>query len=292
VGDLGAILTDPRMAFTFPESRRFVDVVVRGDRACALDDAGRPSCCGPRLAQDPPAGPFAQLALGDDLDCGVTVEGALRCWGRDPPAGGAPVAGPFRQVSIGDGVCVVRRDTGALQCWRPAEKRWIAQVGEGIRAVAAFKGGVCALDQHGEIDCRASSQDKARPPSHLHGPFRALATSPRGDVCALTEPGGRGFRCWFNDGWYWQRSSEEVELFPQGAVQREGVALALGHGWCALARTGEIACGSKEHSGFPGRYRALAGGVHGLCAVTRDGRVECDTLGPCARGNCSIVDPF
>ncbi len=49
--------------------------------ACALDEAGVPSCWGDVERYTPAAGPFARLTCGYDTWCGIAASGAATCWG-------------------------------------------------------------------------------------------------------------------------------------------------------------------------------------------------------------------
>ena len=136
--------------------RRFQAVAVGATHACALDDAGTPVCCGERFHDDPPTGPLSALAAGADFDCGLEAEGALRCWGHDPPSGGVAITGPFEQIAVLDrDLCAVRRGTQALECWRPdqvrmapAPDRWSC-----FNSMVAAERRSCTIAADGHVAC-------------------------------------------------------------------------------------------------------------------------------------------
>jgi hypothetical protein len=185
-GDLGDILTHPRTRF--PAERLFASLAVRPERVCALDAAGHPVCCGERLPEDPPAGPFTRLALGIDFDCGLTPAGDLRCWGRDAPAGGELIPGPFADVGVGRGreqrMCAERRDAHALACWSEKDGMVPLLLPGGLPALAGFARNTegCALDRSGRIACRSGGN------SGFAGIYRALDGT-EGRLCAINLDG-------------------------------------------------------------------------------------------------------
>src|SRR5262245_210355 len=150
-GDLGEILLHPRTGV--PTGRPFQSVAVGPTRVCALDGAGRLSCCGERTQQDIPAAAFTSVAVGTNFDCGVTVAGDLYCWGNQSPAYGTVIRGPFAEVSLASGVCAIRRDTRALECWDPDVGRMVTATKEKVRGVAGGGGEICVLLEAGPVLC-------------------------------------------------------------------------------------------------------------------------------------------
>jgi hypothetical protein len=154
VGDLDEIVLHPRAEF--PTDRRFKAVADGATHACALDDAGTPVCCGERFHDDPPAGPLSALALGADFDCGLEAEGALRCWGHEPPGGGVAITGPFEQIAVlGRDLCAVRRGTQALECWRPDLARMAPAPDRRneFNSTVATERGYCTIAADGHVAC-------------------------------------------------------------------------------------------------------------------------------------------
>jgi hypothetical protein len=154
----------------FPSDRRFKAVATGRTQACALDDAGAPFCCGERFDDDPPAGPLSTLAVGTEFACGLEPGGALRCWGRKPPGGGAAIPGPFEQVAIAwRDLCAVRRGTGELECWRAdgarmtrARDQW-----ESFKRAPVVAGHPpCTLTVGGRVECDAGWPFGGAPRTH------------------------------------------------------------------------------------------------------------------------------
>ena len=60
---------------------------------------------------------FASVSAGTNHTCGVRIDGAVECWGRDLFGEVTPPPGEFASVSAGwRYTCGVRRD-GAVACW-------------------------------------------------------------------------------------------------------------------------------------------------------------------------------
>jgi hypothetical protein len=274
-GDLREILLHPRTEF--PADRRFKAVSSGAARVCALDEGGRPVCCGERVASEIPAGPFVAVAVGATFDCGLRVDGSMRCWGHAAPAGGADIAGPFAEVAAGKvGTCAVRRDTGALECWlrrtqflpglKPGSAITVAP--KAVRAVTVMDKGVCAVLDDGRARCWG--EDLGQGWSEVEGRFRRFAGSGN-DMCGVTGAGD-GVGCWRDHG-------QDTFRPPRAALVRlaEPIDIAMsGRDACVLLRSGRVACSGDARNRWPELYRALAGSGDRLCAVTIEGRVKCD----------------
>lgn len=271
-GDLGEILRHPRTEL--PAGRRFKSVAVGQARVCAIDDSGTPVCCGERLTQDVPAGAFAAIAVGSSVDCGLTGDGSMRCWGPDAPEGGAVIAGPFARVAVGSrDACAIRRDTGALACWFSGEPGVVTFARGRFRDAGGLDDSLCALLEDGRISCRdADARDGW---GDLAGRFRAFAAN-GASVCGVSAAGD-AIQCW-QRGWAgWQRSKRAAVAGP---ARPSDLALA-GLDGCALGGAGQIACWrSKARDLWDGAYRMIAGSGGRICAVTVDGRVQCDRPWP------------
>ena len=129
VGSFEDLLLRPHVAF--PTNKRYSDVAVSGDHACALATTGEVTCCGAPTALGSPAAArdLRTLALGAGFACGLDAAGAIRCWGNIT----LPPSGAFTELTAsGDRACA-RRVTGKLACW-----------GEGSLSLASPPAGMLA----------------------------------------------------------------------------------------------------------------------------------------------------
>jgi hypothetical protein len=274
VGDLDEIVLHPRVAF--PTDRHFTTVAVAETHVCALDDAGAAVCCGARFHDDPPEVLLSAIAVGEDFDCGVTAEGAMRCWGHRPPADGDPFPGPFSQLSVSKReVCAIRSDTRAQQCWSRDRPRMANVLPErAASVVSAFW--QCALLEDGRISCGIGPAGRV-----LNGPFTAIASGDGGAICGVTAPPDPGVRCWDLLGWPASARGPATTLSQPVTLEEPiSVAVAPRDGGCALSRSGRVACWPPDRNHWDGLYRAIAGGPDRLCAITVEGRVQCDGTWP------------
>jgi hypothetical protein len=123
-------------------------------------------------------------------------------------------------------------------------------------------GGVCALDEAGEIACAhylLSHPITASPP----GPFVDLSV---GSWAACARMADDSLACWGDDGW-----DPPIDKALDVTV---GQALA-----CAIALDGEIVCwgfGSSEYLDIPeGPFMKLSRGTDAVCGIRADGSTTC-----------------
>ena len=126
---------------------------------------------------------FASLALGDASSCGLSSDGALRCWGRNewgelgdgthqdratPVAIASTVK--FRGLSFGDHHACGVTANGAILCWGDDDFGQLGRGTAGIRRtpfelsgswaqVSAGYGHTCAISTGGELHCWGKNED-------------------------------------------------------------------------------------------------------------------------------------
>ena len=71
-----------------------------------------------KMAQPPAGQKFTKLATGENHACGITPEGAVKCWGGNT-WGQAPEfrAGPYKEIAAGDLFTCGLKATGEIDCW-------------------------------------------------------------------------------------------------------------------------------------------------------------------------------
>jgi len=147
---------------TVPPEGSYTSLSLGTATGCALDAEGVATCWGRNRhgEADPPAGErFRQVDVAGGHACGVTLEGALVCWGDAPPTD----EGLYSFVSVASGelasTCALR-DDGTIVCWQsvlsPPEGRFTAL---DMRSRA-----VCALRDDHRLVCWGDNESFATSP--------------------------------------------------------------------------------------------------------------------------------
>ena len=155
---------------------------------CARSDK-RPTACwgaGDSVEAIPPVSPLDKLDSGIWVDCGLDAEGAMHCWG-DVPDEYTLEAGPFVEVAAGnDNVCTLDSE-GTIECRYWGSGGWVNNPPEGqFLRLAVDENGACAIAEDGEIGCWGqNSYGEADAPS---GEYVEVSIS-TGSACALGTDG-------------------------------------------------------------------------------------------------------
>jgi len=293
-GKIEDVLLRPRT--DFPADGRFISVASSYDRACAVDAAGVPVCCGAPGRTPPATQRFVSLALGDHVDCGLTRERDVTCWGEKSPLAGKTFAGPFDQISTeGEMLCALNARTHTIDCWNSSAEggapawtlsapRLTKPFGERrfIGLSTPIWGTVCGLtDDHG-LTCRAAGRVLiARYPQYgFTGAFTSFSASPT-EVCGVAVGENHVVRCWLT----WPSEDRPNPPFSDTIVDGDDVVsiAQVNYQVCFLHRDQRITCwpGKAGTPKFPDRYRAITGG-HRICAIDLQGAITCDRSWPSA----------
>ncbi|HEU0013716.1 MAG TPA: hypothetical protein VFQ45_08530 [Longimicrobium sp.] len=273
---------------------RFRALSSGGTRSCGLDDRGRAWCWGGGIGTTAagcaggtacsfvpvpfaPETEFRALRVGEDAVCGITTDGAGRCWRPAWPRGGwvmTEVAPGERLAWIdhhGDWMdrdhyvaCGVTGDGRALCQGENA----FAQLGAGdtlphagavrVAGTAAFAqvrpGALwtCGLARDGRAFCWGAAE--ARP----------------------SWPGGAPSR----PGYFACRTSAWCSApRPVAEGLRFSTITPVRHRFCGLARDGRVHCWGQDGAAVPVadglRFVALEGGETRACGVAREGQIWC-----------------
>jgi hypothetical protein len=230
-----------------PELPLLESVAVGPSQICGLDALGDAHCWFPDepgvevlrdqlwVASDVPHLPFAQLAVGGGLGCGILAEdGSLRCWGpfelEEP--------GPYTQVVAGldsGRVCALREADGEADCWGSSEHYIFSGIAEGPFSFIDLGSDVaCGLNDEARLRCWGESHSGVAGPYATHHTLPELAYrgfSVGDDIgLALDEDGG--LHCWGS-----VNQCEDLELTGSWA------AASVGDGrGCALRGDGGLTC--------------------------------------------------
>jgi hypothetical protein len=138
----------------------FVDFDIGAEQhLCAINESGALTCSGGLFPLDPPGDTaFRSVSVGWFFGCGVTLDGALRCFGANPDdpdaAGltdGVPDGVDFTSVAVGElDACAVRWD-GSTTCW--GSNMLEPPLGVRLASIAVGAGHACGVALTGSPVC-------------------------------------------------------------------------------------------------------------------------------------------
>jgi len=188
VGEARDILVEPR--FAFPRERTYRSVRSANDgRACAIDGAGRLTCCGRTTFEVGGAEAVVDFDVSPGTICTVRTGGQAGCAGLDDGRTTLTLPGTFTRVSSAINQACGLRSDGAAVC--SASGIHAAPKGRRFRAVDARSS--CGLDDGGGISCW-SARDVT---TFAGAQFSGLASAPdltSSWACALDATGAPW--CW------------------------------------------------------------------------------------------------
>ena len=273
-GDLDAALVAPR--YVFPTTEVASSVSTNGSGACAIGSAGRVTCCGPKsaLTASVPADRFRQVEIlaARDAACGVTTDGATKCWGQlpdQPPA----VAAVDRLCS--HATCSVGRQGDLELFWSPSPRVPDVVRGHVLAASVEPLDVACAITTTGTLRCWDPSPAEMAPPGQrgVWGPpggnWKSVAVGPR-SVCAASDV---SVQCWESHGTH-------RALLKRGPLSSPLVTTS--DALCGLEPSGAVGCERLfQDSRLPAPppanvgLRTLSEGGGLLCGVDREGHASC-----------------
>lgn len=235
-----------------------------------VGDAGPPTAC---ESNPECAARFSELVAGNSFTCGLTTDGAIRCWGFSPdhPINTFPATipkGKFLGLAAADSyLCGIDEDA-RLSCWGlPNSTTAFSPEGSFVQ-VAAGEGGICAVGTNTELSCWMPS-GAALPPAFGDG-FTRVAVGPYQACGLLTD---ESLVCW-------DLSGAGAVPTPAGSFRAVAVGATQA---CAITTDGELSCWDTDgvaRMGVPtGDFEQVAlspyGGSERACAVRADGTAEC-----------------
>jgi len=263
----------------------------------------------PSTASAMPHGPWARLAVGDNIACVADASGALVCSGPGPqptyPRGLLAPKGAALAVSH-EAVCV-GPSGGAVRCLYFDGSASFKTDLASARALRIVHHGVCALDDAG-VSCAFGRLDASDPPVRIEGIAAPTAFDARSSILCAIDAGV--VACAST---YVPRPPFGVDegLKPpilakpirgtQGAVE-----VAVGGIPCARTEAGTVLCWTdnvaKAVPGLPKATQVVAGSGHAFvidqghaCALDEVGAVRCwgnnnDAQLGAAPDRCPVVD--
>lgn len=141
-------------AATPPAGNDFVGIDTEGQLSCALRANGEVTCWGNVFFMNgQPPGPATQVVVGEQVMCALLEGGGVFCDGFDNPGYGVPSNAQLARLSLdGSGLCGLTVD-GAIDCWGTAYVERIAPLpGPYLQSVSnTFN--VCGLRGDGMVEC-------------------------------------------------------------------------------------------------------------------------------------------
>jgi alpha-tubulin suppressor-like RCC1 family protein len=237
-----------------PEGAGQTALAIGTSFGCTLDIIGTLKCWAKAEVNRPlPSSElhFRRISIGDDMLCGVTVDGEISCMGTPLPGRGAPVQ-PVSAVSVGTGACWITSGNH-VQCSQ------LDSPSDAIVRISASEEATCGVTERGDLLCWG---DSSFPVSRAAGPFRDVAVGIR-HACALRADGT--VRCWGN---------ADVATAPSGIFT---TIAAGGAHTCGLSPNGDMKCWGVDGDLqlIAGRFVSLACGQESTCAITATGDLAC-----------------
>jgi alpha-tubulin suppressor-like RCC1 family protein len=202
---------------------------------------------------------FSQVGAGDELTCGLRIDGRLMCWGNN---GDGQVSGPngdtstFSQVSAAEEHVCALKANGRLACWGDDSDNRVSGPNASTSTftyVSVGEGHTCGLKTTGRIMCWGyDGDDQVSGPNGSSDKFTQI-TADIGSTCGL-KTNGR-LACWGYDGsGQVSGPNGSTDTFTQvSAGGYTGIDCCpdffpVGH-TCGLKKSGEIECWGADDSG-------------------------------------------
>ena len=255
-------------------------IAVGQDGQCGLQPEGRVVCT-PSLY--PPirlaAAKFRQVTAGQEFACGLRRDETIVCWGSGHYLKATPPPGQFTAVSAGKQHACALDAAGYARCWGwYKDGRITPPAGRAFTAIAAGGSHSCGLTIAGDLQCWGRN-NLGQAAAHS-GPFQSLSVGAR-HTCALRPEG---------TAWCQGDNAAGQSRPPPGAFTQ--IAAGEGH-TCGLRPGGNLECWGggfgAELTEPTGEFAALSGGWDTFCALAAEGYPQCWHYLP---GSPPAADPF
>lgn len=268
-----------------------IDLPVASDDAPAPSDGAADADAGPVVLDGGPGDAPPEvvpahrravgLALGARVGCAILDDGAVACWGNQPPKIVLDEGRRAREVAVGpvfgygrDDVFVLT-DDGAITCWQSGTQRVSLDLGGRRKAVgnlAIGRGEICAALDDRSVRCWEGS-------GKLHDlPIKAAPTASLSQLLLLWE---NELMALYDDGTIADCCPNvlpEPWTFPGGPFATvAGCRAEANYCWCGVRRDESVYCntGMQAPARYPGVVALTIAGPNGLCALRSDGVVRC-----------------
>ena len=222
---------------------------------------------------NPPAGVFLKVSVGRDAACGITIDGAIRCWGNEDSmiVTNPPHAFGFTKLSVGGNhACALWR--GKAACWGANEYGEATPPPGPFDDIACGYSHTCAIQSNGLVHCWGHDGEKAASGHPLQARFTSV-TAGDSFSCGVTIQ--RQILCW-------GRNSEGQSSPPTDVFVK---SIAAGRRHACAVRDAErsdnsAVCWGSNHEGqsrprFKGLFVQVTTGAAHSCGLTKSGMVRC-----------------
>jgi Regulator of chromosome condensation (RCC1) repeat len=244
-------------------SEKLTQVVAGWGSACGLRVDRSVLCWGD--PQHPPSvlkGEYQRLALGSQMLCGITLEGAVVC--SPDQAFEPPPAGKFVSLALSATHGCALQDDGKVSCWKGPDDRGAAlPPPDHFQSIDVTESRSCGVRLDGSVTCWGSPLDlpATSPPT---GVYTSVA-SRNASFCGIKVDGT--LDCWGADG-----------VPPPVADTFLQVAPGANHA-CGVRSDGSLRCWGNDVHGETtppaGKFQLVSSGFEFSCALTRAGTVSC-----------------
>ncbi len=256
----------------------FTEVSSGEEHGCGLTVEGAVKCWGSDESGQAtsPDGTFLQISAGNWTNCGVKADHSITCWGKNDYnlVSAHPTGTNFAQVSVGLMVACGLKGDKTVVCWGDkGDGRLVAQ--SGMTQISAGQWHTCGIRTDGSIYCWGDDggTGRTKPPVLSAGTWTQVSAA-AWHTCGVSSNGEAV--CWGNND---VNRVKPVPPLGEGLTY-EQVSAGNWHS-CGLVSDGSVRCwgtdDDKRVSSTPATelFAQIEAGIRHTCAMRPDGSLEC-----------------